>query len=220
MIRIALLARTLVVPGFVVLGLYAARPAEAQHRHADAQIIRLDFNSLPSAQGWTFASDGTPETAVFSVGNGLLTQNTVARPDHSWYQMLGVVNPAGPFAIGVRARVLQYSGDPANAFGFCFAASTGTEEFLVGIATDRISHGGHNQVPLDGTVFHDYILAVLPGVGYSLFVDGRFVASGPPLSSTVADIGPNRLLFGDCTRGAGALAEITRFNFTQIVGLR
>ena len=33
---------------------------------AGATTIALDFSSLPSAQGWTYLSDGAPETSIFS----------------------------------------------------------------------------------------------------------------------------------------------------------
>lgn len=42
----------------------------------EAQTITLDFNSLPSLQGWTYVSDGAPEASIFSVSGGVLTQDT------------------------------------------------------------------------------------------------------------------------------------------------
>jgi hypothetical protein len=205
------IGRTLVLSGLLLFrGPFLADPV-------GAQTITLDFNSLPSAQGWTYVSDGAPETSIFLVSGGILMQNTVASPyTIEWYELLGVVDPALPFTIEARARVLQHSGgDPAtNAFGFCLDASTGNEEFAVGLSTDKISDALHNQVPFDNTLFHNYRLAVRPGVGYELFVDGNLIATGPPRT---VDIGPNRLLLGDCTRGRGALAEVTRFVFTQVL---
>ncbi len=195
--------RTLVV---AVGGLLIANSVEAQ-------TVTLDFNTLPSAQGWTYESDGALETSIFSVSGGILTQNTLAGPfTFERYRLPGVVDPLFPFTIEVRARVLQDSGIPPNSFGFCFMAGAGANFFGVGLSTNMIEDAVGNRVLFDNTMFHDYRLAATPGVGYALFVDGNLVAIGPPRTEH-----PDGLILGDSTRGRGALAEVTRFVFTQVL---
>jgi hypothetical protein len=60
----------------LTLLLLAVAPAAAR-----ATDIGLTFGSLPSAQGWTFGSGGSPvatEAQTFSVAGGVLTLNTMA----------------------------------------------------------------------------------------------------------------------------------------------
>lgn len=183
---------------------------------AESQTISLQFDSLPSAQGWTYDSDGAPETSIFSVSGGVLVQNTVPYPwSFEVYEAMGAVNPLLPFSISVRARVLQDSGTPGNDAGFCFTAHTGTDMFLIGLSTNRIEDALNNDLSttIDNTTFHDYLLNGVSGVGYEFFVDGVLVGTGPPRP----DPRPARVALGDCTRGRGAYAKITRYVFTQVL---
>ncbi len=191
-----------------------------------ADTITLSFNSLPSAQGWTYESDGVPdsdgvpETSIFSVSNGVLTQNTLPAPfTTEVYELRGAIDLTVPFTISVRARVLANSRiDDVHPYGFCFAAETGAESFAIGLSPGRIedSFARELSTTIDNTTFHDYRLSATPGVGYEFFVDGVLVATGPPLSFVT----PSRLLFGDCTRARGALAEITSYSVTNLKRVR
>jgi len=186
-----------------------------------ATTVTLSFGSLPSAQGWTYASDGALESSVFSVSGGILTQNTASfagAATFQTYNLPAVVSPSLPFVISVRARVLADSttglGQP-NAFGFCFVAATGAELFGVGLDTGRVQDINNVVVStaIDNTQFHDYVLVAMPGVGYELYVDTVLLATGPPR----IDSGSPNLALGDCTRGQGALAEVTAYSFRQVV---
>ena len=64
---------------------------------------------------------------------------------------------------------------------------------------------------IDNTVFHDYLLKANPGANYEFFVDGQLIATGPRRTLVT----PHRVQFGDLTNGAGAHAEMTRFQFRQ-----
>ncbi len=186
-----------------------------------ATTVTLNFSSLPSAQGWTYFSDGAPEASIFSVSGGVLTQHTetfAGAATIQGYDLFGAVSLSLPFTISVRARVLADSstGFGINSFGFCFFANTGPEIFGVGLeAIGRI--GDINNVvvstAIDTKVFHDYRLVATPGVGYQLFVDDVLVATGPPRISG----GSSVLRLGDCTRGQGALAEVTAYSFRQFI---
>lgn len=175
--------------------------------------ITLDLSSLPSAQGWTYISDGAPEMSIFSVSNGVLTQNTIAGPfSVEGYRRFDEIDPSLPFTISVRARVLGDSGIPPNPYGFNFLAWTGTEEFSIGLSTDLIGIGNTGALlPFDNTQFHDYRLEVVPEAGFEFFVDSVLVATGAGLALAV----PNGLYLGDGTRGRGAYAEVMSYTFSQ-----
>jgi hypothetical protein len=71
----------------------------------------------------------------------------------------------------------------------------------------------------DSRSFHDDQLEVTPGSGYRLYVDGEFVASGPPRyhANTALDMATNRIAFGDATpTGGNAQVEITKLSFSQL----
>jgi hypothetical protein len=149
--------------------------------------ITLRFDTLPSAQGWSYVSDGAAEASIFSVSGSALTQDTddfagAATIQH--YQR-SAVSPSLPFSISVRARVLADSttgfGQP-NAFGFCFSGCTGAECFAIGLDTGRIQAvtGAVLSTTIDNTQFHDYRLVATPGVGFELYVDHVLLATGPP----------------------------------------
>jgi hypothetical protein len=177
----------------------------------------LKFKVLPSAEGWTYTSDLTvppPEASVFSVSDRVLTQTTDGSPFQSeHYEIPGTVDPNKKATLFMRARVLAEGGNYfANSFGFCYSLQTGTEAFGIGLGTHRTEdENGQFTTAIDNTVFHDHLLRMQPGVGFEYFVDGDLVLSGPPRFIPVA----NRVLFGDCTNGAGAHAEVTRFQFHQ-----
>ena len=184
-----------------------------------AGIITLNFITLPSAQGWTYESAwGLPESEIFSVSDGILTQNTL---DYPWssecYKLHDVIDPTLPYTISVRARVLAESGYfMHNSFGFGFCSNTGTEEFGIGIGTSRIQDatvtGNVLSTTIDNTQFHDYRLEATPGVGYEFYVDDVLIGTGPP---RLLPGSQNLIYFGDLTQGAGAHAEVTRFSFSQ-----
>jgi hypothetical protein len=179
--------------------------------------FNLKFKTLPSAEGWTYASDTfslPPEAGAFSVSDRVLTQTTHTSPFQSEHYEVPGLNTTKKMTAFMRARVLAEGGNFANnSFGFCFGPMTGTEAFTVGIGTQRIEdiHGTVLSTTIDNTVFPDYLLKVKPGEGYELWVDGELIGAGPPRFLAT----PNRVIFGDCTNGAGAHAEVTRFQFHQ-----
>ncbi len=186
---------------------------------AYSQTVALDFSTLPSAQGWTYFSDGAAETSIFSISSGVLTQNTVDGPySVEWYQRDGAIDLSVPFTVWVRARVLQDGGYlVTNPFGFCFSAQSGPGGFFsTGLSTDHIADVLGQLLPMDNRNFHDYRMSVTPGVGYELFVDETRVMSGLPRFD-VTEHPPNRLIIGDCTRGLGAWAEVTSYRVTNLV---
>jgi hypothetical protein len=177
------------------------------------------FGALPSAYGWTYVPDpalnGPPEASIFSVSNGVLTQNTLAYwYESNAYQSRQALSPTKKFTLSMRARVLeeQEGNDPNNHFGFGVIAQTPDQCFGFGIGVNAIDTDCNDTVlTIDTTVFHDYLLKVTPGVGYELFVDKKLVATGPPRYVS----GDSQVAFGDLTRGDGAHAEVMSFEFSQ-----
>ena len=183
----------------------------------------LAFETLPSAQGWIYGAFGStaPETSVFSVAGGVLTQTTMGLGDGglNLYERLGIVDATKPFALTVTARVLGQEGDPTDAFGFAFGIATSTEQPAIGLRTDGIydSLGNKLSGSIDTTQFHEYRLESTPEVGYRLFVDGVLLGSGPNVPrSTPTD---PFVFLGDASGTSNASAEITGLSFMQHPGL-
>lgn len=188
------------------------------HAHAAGTRIVLTFNSLPSAQGFTyFQGGGIPESRVFSVNGKSLTQNTIGiGQGNPNYAMFGVVDGSKPFVLTVRVRILAYEtfgvGGP---FGFFFDVRTATpnQEYAIGFTLDLVTGPLGNGVAIDTTVFHTYTLKATPGGNYTLDIDGQF-AFGGPFSSTGGAL--NAIQFGDGNgQFANAKAKITKFVFSQ-----
>lgn len=183
-----------------------------------ASSIDLKFNSLPSAQGFTyFQSDGIPEANVFSVTGTSLIQNTIGIGQHNPnYALFGVVNGSEPFVLTVRVRILAYEtfgvGGPLGFF-FDVRTATPNQEYAIGFTPSLVTDPLGNGVAIDTTVFHTYVLKATPGGNYTLDIDGQF-AFGGPFSSTGGAL--NAIQLGDGnTQGANASAEITQFTFSQ-----
>jgi hypothetical protein len=66
--------------------------------------------------------------------------------------------------------------------------------------------------PLDATVFHTFLIDVVPGVREDIFIDGGLLYSGPAPAS-----GPNVpiLLLGNQSSFQNIAAEITEFEVRQ-----
>ena len=187
--------------------------------------VTLNFDSLPSRQGWIYAAAGTAiqESDVFSVRGGTLFQNSIgagfATGVGHRYDLLSVADLRLPLSINVRARVLQEEGNiTTNSYGFGFGAylgtAVGTEIMQIGIGVSRIVD--RFDVPLaiavDNTQFHEYVFTAVPGQGSQLLRDGTVVGT----SRTRVD-GPwrNFIFLGDTTAGTNARAEIAAYSFTQ-----
>jgi hypothetical protein len=181
--------------------------------------FELSLNSLPSAQGWTYFTTNTsiPESNIFSADSVKLTQNSInAGPGYFSYHKYNTINPAFPFTINVRARILQeeeYPPGNRNLGAFGFYAEIGTEFYgtilrpgIIQDISERIL-----STTIDNTVFHNYVMSIIPGVGYQVFVDDILIASGAGVLSSE----PNRLSMGDGTFNVSSKAEVTRYAFQQ-----
>ncbi len=189
---------------------------------AQATTITLNFNSLPSAQGWVIYSTNpniVPETSVYSVSGGLLhmdTINTGVGYNSFAYSRSGVVNAQLPFTITTRVRITDYwqQGD-GNWGGFELAVFTGLEEFEVGISPIRIASGLGKTIStsVDVSQFHEYRMVAQPGSpgSFEFFIDN---VSYGTFSSVLTNFS-NNLVFGDITAGANAVTDIASYTFVQ-----
>jgi hypothetical protein len=210
--RLLILVGVLVTLVLVPLASFAVRSAYA------AGGIALKFNSLPSAQGFTyFQGNGVPEASVFSVSDGSLIQNTIGiGPQNPNYAMFGVVDGSKPFVLIVRVRILAYETfGVGGALGFFFDVRTATpnQEYAIGFTPTLVTDPLGNGVAIDTTVFHTYVLKATPGGNYTLTIDGQF-AFGGPFSHTGGAL--NAIQLGDGNgQFANAKAQITKFEFSQ-----
>lgn len=188
---------------------------------AQAAPVTLTFDSLPSAQGWTYVTNpvsAVTEASVFSVSSGVLVQNTIGWGDgRNYYERSDGVDWTRPFTMRMRSRLvadvgsLSRPGGPLGAFGFY--AFAGSEAFAAIFRPNVIQNYAQANVltAFDTSAFHDYQLEVTPGSGYRLSVDGVLVNTGAP----VAIGGPARLLLGDGTFNVAARAEVSFYEVTQ-----
>jgi hypothetical protein len=195
---------------------------------ARGAVIVLKFDSLPSAQGWSYddpyGNNTTPESQIFSVNGVTLTQNTInAQPDpasgaaiNAYYLKNAPINGSLPFTELVRARVVQDQGN-GQPFGFGFNIFTDKEIYGIGISTTKIYDVSGNilSTTIDNTIFHEYRLEANPGVGYNFYVDNILLASKQARAFDPA-YSPNVLGLGDLTAGMNASAYVTEFKFSQL----
>src|SRR4051812_8097289 len=83
------------------LGMYLGAAIVCQ-----AQVAILNFNSLPSAQGWSFLNScPAPENSLFLVTGNVLHQNTLGCSETGSYYAKPNVVSGDPFTLTVTARV-------------------------------------------------------------------------------------------------------------------
>lgn len=195
-----------------------------------AQVVTLNFNSLPSAQGWTFHNgSAAPESSLFSVNGTSLHMNTIGIGETGAdYTLSNVVN-GNPFTLTVTARVTAdevfvsdctscVPSPDAGHIGLGFGVEVGGQEYYVGLGpgfVDAFVSPGIEVVlssSIDTTQYHIYMLAGNPATGgFTLSVDGNQIGSGtagpePPT---------NDIFVGDGTSLANATGDYTRFTFRQ-----
>ena len=157
--------------------------------YSQPTIITLDFDTLPSAQGWAYQGNDLnmapvpfPETEATSVDGTKMTLDTFGEGlVGAFYSILNVV-PVIPFSLLLRARVLQ----DENENGFLFQARTGVELYRISLDTNSVRAASNPVVPIDGTVFHDFRMDITPGVGFTLLVDGQPVDAGLRIGQSLA----------------------------------
>lgn len=178
-----------------------------------AATVNLQFDSSPTEQGWMFR--GIP-TATSTDGSRL-TINTIGLGDvMSWFFIQDIVEPDLPFTLSMRARLRPSITDQNKLF---FQVRQGHETWGGTLYENQISIISEKNIPipLDGTVFHDFVIIGKPGVKSDFYVDGKLVQSTKPAKgnnpATSLSFGD-----GDAVRGqnVNCYVEITHFSFSQV----
>ena len=182
---------------------------------AQAQTVSLNFDSLPSSQGWTYSGSPLAEEAAYFVDGSNLVQMTIGSGSNSsaTYEISDVVNSNRDMALSFTARVLDYEnlsvGGDSLGWGFYFRIADSRIRHVVGMTDSALIVNGQS-FDLDTTVFHDYIFDMHPDGGLDLFVDGVLFASGGGLRAEWI----NRIVFGDNSSDENTDVEIRAFSFT------
>lgn len=183
---------------------------------ANALSLELDFNTLPSTQGWAFVtSAGLSEANIFSVDGTTLTQNTIgtgfgtSTGSFALYQVPDALNLSMSYSFDLTARIIEQEGN--GAFGL-FA--TGADRFsAVSFDVSQIFFAQPLGfiASFDNSVFHDYLFLVSATGSFDFFVDGTLLHSGMAATTSL----PNLVYFGDTSVVGNGHVEITRLAFHQ-----
>lgn len=202
----------------MIVNALATEPSQA----SSSVNITLEFDNLPSEQGWTyetFGASSVPENNVFSISNNVLTQNTLSFGQTNHTYILGnIVDETQDFTLSWRSRVIEqeFVRTFQNHLGFGIGVSSSSQRFVLGFGTETIGVGDNQEtLPglFDNTVFHDYrIEGSFSSGNAQFFIDNVLTANLSLLNGTAY---PNGLLLGDGTRTMNAIAEITSYNFRQ-----
>jgi len=196
---------------------------------AAPQYIALNFSSLPSAQGFAYVPSGShagaPETSIFSVGGGVLTQNSIGQGygvsgGGIIYQMSGITTTTEVKQLRFTARCLQVEGSGGGANGeqgCAFGFTVNNVQYDISLTPTKIyTLGPGGTVAVAGTydnssAFHDYILDFQPGPTVRIYRDNVLLYT----TSSGFFVAANRVFFGDGTGGANARVEINALSFLQ-----
>jgi hypothetical protein len=189
-----------------------------------AATLSLDFNSLPSQQGWTYGTSlGFAEQQIFSVTGTSLIQDSLNTGFQSSGRMIyyidNQIDPSLPFTFEIRTRVLSSptAGWSVNYYGFFFGISLGSKYVAIALDERGIQSDFtvlNPPIPINTRDFHTYRVEGNPGQDFSLFVDGTLIFQSPLIERGDGS-NYNQILFGDGTGGTNANAEITYLSFRQ-----
>ncbi len=182
-------------------------------------VTLLSFNSLPSAQGWSYSTDFTyiPDTDVFSVDGSQLHMNTMGRGGSGFaYIRETTIDHQLLFTLSVLAQVTDY-GDQTNEnpWGFALSVYIGSEAFDIGISPGRIIGGAGDQLissTIDVYQLHEYRIEGQAGQNFEVFVDDNSLGTFAPATTNNSQ---DAIYFGDGTAGANAQVDIAGYSFTQ-----
>ena len=186
--------------------------------------IVLDFDSLPTEQGWTFHA--TPHWIAnnfFSLESSVLTMDSMGLgygggSGAGSYLLYDEVSME-PFTLSFRARCLEEEINAGRtAQSFYVGLYAGAQYFWISLGTDQIAVGAGNDradyTPFDNTVFHDFVLEGVPGMNeYTIKID-----DDPSLTihgESPWYIAQNYIFFGDGSSSGNARVEITALSFCQ-----
>jgi hypothetical protein len=193
-----------------------------------ATIVNLDFNSLPSAQGWVYNSpyEPGPESSVYAATGTSLVQTSIgnglgAFQGQTWYSYAPATGTYDPlaqwtntFTVAVTAEEwagpLYHQGFSSyvflGGFGAGFGIDPNTNIIDLWDGTDVV-------VPFTlGTGFHTYEMIGSATTGiFSISIDNVLVHSG----AMSFQAGLNEIYLGDVTNNSNANATLTSYRVTQ-----
>lgn len=187
----------------------------------NAATISIDFNSLPSNQGWIFVGNSLPEETAYRVDGATLTQSTVGAGSDvtAIYRINNIVNSSKEMSLSFTARVVDFenSGDAiTQERGFNVMILDRWAAYRIAVTNNAVLVN-KKQFELDTSVFHDYVFASHPSGQinlYQLFIDGNLVMEGG--SGSGGD--ENVIYFGDSSNAENSHIEITDFSFDTASG--
>jgi uncharacterized repeat protein (TIGR01451 family) len=183
---------------------------------AQAETFTLNFDSLPSNQGWTYRGSPLAEADTFRVDGSSLVQTTVGSGDSTAsYRIDNIVNSSEPISLSFTARVLSYEMLTGGNIGWAFYIRIVdvTSILRLGLTDSSVVIQGEG-FDLDTTMFHDYVFEYLPNGNYEFFIDGQLQKTGNVAGIT----GGNWISFGDRSSNENADVEVTAFSFSVISG--
>jgi len=195
---------------------------------ANASPVSLDFDSLPSSQGWEYVGvwgeQGQylqPETDVFQIQNNSLIQtSSVNEGARYFYRWTFDQAYSHGFEIDIRARVLDF--DPqSDGAGFQFQLSSQPlgsvlSLFLYDSYLDwfYVSQSGTvNSVVYDNSQFHDYRFRLTDAGSLQFTVDGQLIATQNIAPGAFV---PNQIYFGNLTGDKSDRVEIARLSVKPV----
>ena len=181
-----------------------------------AETFTLDFNSLPSNQGWSYRGSPLAEGEAFRVDGSGLIQTTIGSGNSTAsYRMENIVNSSEPMTLSFTSRVLSHERIGAGTLGWSFNFQIYDLAAILRLdMTDNAVIVNGASFDLDTTVFHDYVWEYLPGGDYEFFVDGLLLRAG----NSFIQSGENFISFGDRASAENADVEITALSFSVASG--
>jgi hypothetical protein len=195
---------------------------------ADADIIEHHLytpTSLPSAQGWTYQSNGFDEEAVFEIVGDVLVMDTIGDgldgERYVWY-LRDVANAGVQSAVlRLRARVTDYEHNASEFYrGFFLGGHTPGwgPWFFYGLQDDAVYVNDSYLQDLDTSAWHEYTVITegfYPDSQSTLLIDGEVAVV---LTGDSPNMINDAFTFGDAGRNANARVEITEVEITTFDG--
>lgn len=203
---------------------------------ATAGTVVLGFNSLPSAQGWTYVATGAarsnPDTRFFSPTGTSLRQDTIgidtSAAGGNYYVRPVTMQPSGDFSLRVSASVTAFEGQgnarraaaaATNPFGFSFGVWTPGGYSVFGIAGAQFAYIGPDLTPVyvdfpagfDLAATNEYLLT-RAGSNVTFSINGVTTLTGS--TAGTGNLG-SYLLLGDGTGFANARGSYSAFEFVS-----
>jgi hypothetical protein len=177
-----------------------------------APIAAVDFSTLPSSQGWNFFQSGPHndgESTYFSVGGGVLSQDTTAAGNgigSTGYIFTPSATVSGDYTLFASASVASqtiYQQSELRWSSFSSQITLSGDRINFGIMPTELYLNGTYFTPtgFDGTATNDFRIQVDASANsYELFLNGSSIRIG----STLANSG-NLIEFGDNTGRADSV---------------